>query len=66
MVVNPKHLSLLDLMEYFQGPFSLNQCRFKKNNCPNKAHCGLRRRLVSLENDVARKLRSIALSHLME
>jgi Rrf2 family protein len=57
-------ISLLDLMEIFQGPLRLNECMFKKRVCPNRDFCQLRAKILGLEKYVFLKLKSTHISSL--
>ena len=62
--VKADKISLIDLMEIFQGPLSLNECMFKKKVCPNRSFCRLRHKVSGLEKYVFLKLKSINLGSL--
>ena len=57
---------LVDLIEVFQGPFSLNECFFKKMPCANVRSCSLRKRLEGIEKVIIRKLRRINIASLLK
>lgn len=57
---------LLDLIEAFQGPFSLNECTFKKGICPNKKKCFLKKKIGLIENYVFSRLRSITVGSILK
>lgn len=57
---------LLDLIEAFQGPFSLNECTFKKEICPNKKKCFLKKKIDLIENYVFSQLRSITVGSILK
>lgn len=57
---------LVDLMEIFQGPFSLNECLFKKIICPNMNKCALRKRIDKIEEQVALELETVSIASLMK
>ncbi len=58
-------LTLLDLIEVFQGPFTLNECNFKKKECPNTKSCPLREKICEIEEYVLTKLKSVNLESLL-
>lgn len=60
-----KRISLLDLVETFQGPFCLNECSFKRRRCPRTAACLLRKKLARLERTVRKQMRGLSLQSLM-
>lgn len=57
---------LVDLMEIFQGPFSLNECLFKKIICPNMNKCVLRKRIDKIEEQVALELETVSIASLIK
>lgn len=65
LAVKPEKLRLSELMEIFQGPLRLNQCVFKKKECPNCRMCRLRRRIGSIEAMVINQLRMTTLKDII-
>jgi len=61
----PRDLYLMDLIEVFQGPFSLNECFFKKDSCPNTRSCRLKKKIDLIEKDVLRQLEGISVGYLL-
>ena len=57
---------LLDLIEAFQGPFRLNECTFKKEICPNRKKCFLKKKIDSIENYVFSQLRSVTVESILK
>ncbi len=60
-----RKIFLVDLIEIFQGPLSLNECVFKKVPCSNVHTCALRRKIGSIEKYVFSQLKSINLASLL-
>jgi Rrf2 family protein len=58
-------ISLLDLMEIFQGKFQLNECLFKKIACPNIKKCALRKKVDKIERHVLKELRPVTIASLL-
>ncbi|MDP2924484.1 MAG: Rrf2 family transcriptional regulator [Candidatus Omnitrophota bacterium] len=56
---------LTDLIKIFQGPLKLNECLFKKMQCPNIRRCALRRKLDAIEQYVVKKLENITVASLL-
>lgn len=56
---------LVDLLEVFQGPLTINECLFKKIRCPHTASCVLRKRISKIERYVAGELKSISIGSLV-
>lgn len=57
-------ISLLGLMEIFQGKFQLNECLFKKIVCPNIKKCALRKKVDKIERHVLKELRPVTVASL--
>lgn len=57
---------LLELVEAFQGPFKLNECFFKKEICPNKRSCRLKKKIDSIESNVYSELKNITIRSILE
>lgn len=55
---------LVNLMEIFQGSFSLNECFLKKIPCPDKNSCVLREKIRGIEKHVAKELKAITIATL--
>ncbi len=66
LAVSPKKVSLVKLMELFQGPLKLNECLFKKKVCPDIKTCPLRKKLQDIEKNVVKELKSIKLNLLFD
>ncbi|MDD5496169.1 MAG: Rrf2 family transcriptional regulator [Candidatus Omnitrophica bacterium] len=66
LVVDPQEILLTDIMKIFQGPLNLNECFFKKDICPNKKTCSLKKRLDKIEKYVLYELDSITLASLLK
>lgn len=61
----PKWIFLTDLLRVFHGPFKLNQCRFKKDICPDIKTCALRKKVDSIEKYVKAELSLINVASLI-
>ena len=62
----PEDIYLIDLVEIFQGRFSMNECMTNKEICPNRDDCILKSKIENIEADVKKKLESINLESLMD
>lgn len=62
---SPERIYLVDIMRIFQGQVGLNGCFLKKNVCPNKGKCLLRKKLRSIEEEVLKQLREITIASLV-
>jgi Rrf2 family protein len=61
--VSPGRISLAGLMAIFQGPFSINECFFKKRTCPNMRRCKVKQKIDEIGKYVFRQLRAISISN---
>ena len=66
LIKKPEDVYLIDLIEIFQGNFSLNECLLNKDICPNKGNCILKNRVDDIEEKVRLELESIDLSSLIK
>lgn len=66
LIKKPDDVYLIDLVEIFQGDFSLNECLLNKDICPNKGNCILKDRVDDIEEKVRVELKSIDLSSLIK
>jgi len=57
-----KEIFILDLIETLQGRFTLNECLFKKNICPNIDACNLKKRITNIEKHVIAQLRPVSIA----
>jgi len=61
----PESVYLTDIMETFQGPFKLNECFFKRQICPDRSSCCLKKKIDEIERSVVSKLRSITVGSIL-
>jgi Rrf2 family transcriptional regulator, iron-sulfur cluster assembly transcription factor len=66
LIKKPEDIYLLDLVEIFQGKFSLNECLLNNDICPNKGNCILSDRIDGIEEKVKKELESIDIRSLIE
>jgi len=66
LAVPARKISLMRLINIFQGPFRLNECFFKKEICPNIAKCGLKQRIDRIERHLMKELSAINMGCLLE
>jgi len=64
--ISPKKIYMVEIMRVFQGPVGLNGCFLKKDVCPNKGKCVLRRKIRSIEEGVLGQLREITIASLVK
>ena len=53
IIKDPAKISVLDLIEIFQGNLELSDCMFKKEKCPNRKTCVLRSEIKNVEDTVS-------------
>jgi len=64
LAVIPRKISLLDLMEIFQGKMKLSEHTFKGKRCPYIKTCRLKKKLDDIERRVIADLKSINIASL--
>ncbi len=57
--VDPKKITVLNLIEIFQGPFQLNEHKFRGKRCHNVNLCDLKKKLDKIERHVVKDLKAI-------
>jgi Rrf2 family protein len=62
---DPGKIYLLDLIEIFQGPFSLNECVFKTALCPDRKRCPLKKKIDKIDKYVTYALGLITIKGLL-
>ena len=65
LAVPAEEITLFDLVEIFQGTFELNKHTFRGHTCHFLNVCRLKKKLDSIEEDVAKGLKEITLSSLV-
>jgi len=66
LVKNPADITVLQLIELFDGKTELSDCTFRKKLCPNRTTCVLRRRLLGIEALVVREFAAMTLQALID
>ena len=66
LALPPEKISLLDVMEIFQRPIRLNECKFKKNDCPYIKDCLLKKKIDEIEKEVIAKLKAITIESIIK
>lgn len=64
--LSAEKISLIQIMRIFQGQVSLSECFLKKDICPNKGRCVLRKKIRVIERSVFCQLKQINIASLME
>ena len=62
----PKEIFIIQIIRIFQGQVSLNECFLKKDICPNRGKCILRKKIRVIENNVFKQLRQINIASLIK
>jgi len=66
LALQPQKIFFAELIEIFQGPLQLNECLFKKDICPDRGTCPLRRKIHSIEQSVVSELKLITVESLLD
>jgi len=61
----PEKIYIIEIMRIFQGQVRLSGCFLKKDVCPNKGKCVLRKKIRSIEEGVLEQLRQITIASLV-
>jgi DNA-binding IscR family transcriptional regulator len=61
----PEKISLMEVMKVFQKPIRLNECKFKKSDCPEIENCSLKK-IVEIEKEVMVKLKAITIESIIK
>jgi Rrf2 family protein len=65
LAIPAKKLYLIKIMNIFQGDFVLSGCFLKKDICPNKGKCLLRKKIKNIEQNVLSQLKAINIASLL-
>jgi len=65
MALSPNMVSILKIIEIFQGPLRLTEHKLRKKACPEIKSCPLKKRLDVLERRLKSELRSITIDSLL-
>ncbi len=63
--ISPHKISIIKIMRIFQGRIGINGCFLKKDICPNRGKCVLRKKIQSIEDNVIRQLTQINIAALV-
>jgi Rrf2 family protein len=66
LALPPEKISLIDVMKIFQGPTRLNECKFKKSDCPYTTDCLLKKKIDEIEKEVVIKLKAITIASIIK
>jgi Rrf2 family nitric oxide-sensitive transcriptional repressor len=59
-------LHIIDVARTFQGNLNLNECFLKKELCPNRKTCPLKRKIDKIKKSVVSELGSITIAELLK
>lgn len=62
----PDKIYMIEIMRIFQGNLGLNDCFLKKDICPNKGKCVLRKKIHVIEGDLFKRLKQINVASLIK
>ncbi len=62
LIISPEKITLTDVMKIFQGPLKLNECKFRKSDCPYISDCFLKKKIDEIEKEVIAKLKAITIA----
>lgn len=62
--VPPAKIFIIRIMRIFQGQVGLNGCFLKKDICPDKGRCVLRKKIHAIEDDLFERLKQINVASL--
>jgi len=65
-VKSPADVTVLRLIELFDGKTKLSDCTFRKKLCPNRKNCVLRKRILGIEAIVSREFAAITIQTLID
>jgi Rrf2 family protein len=62
----PHTITLRNIVELFQEKLKICECTFRKEICPNRKTCVLRRRLLQVEDKLADEFEAITIQSLLD
>lgn len=62
----PEGIFIIQIMRIFQGQVNLSECFLKKDICPNKGKCVLRKKIRVIEKNMVGQLKQINIASLVE
>ena len=66
LVKHPAKITVLQLIELFDGKTELADCTFRKKLCPNRKTCVLRKRILKIEAVVGQEFAKMTIQSLMD
>lgn len=62
---SPEKILISDVMEIFQGPFKISECKIRGKSCPDIKICLLKSKIENIKRLVESELKSTTLSSLL-
>ena len=66
LAVKPEEITILSVIEIFQGPFQLMEHVFRGKACPEIKTCPLKKKIDTMEKELIIKLKSITITDLLK
>ncbi len=66
MALPADKLYIVEVARVFQGEVNLNECFLKKELCPNRKVCPLKKRIDAIEKYIISELKAISIAELMK
>lgn len=62
----PEKVSIVSLIEIFQGPVKLDNCLIRKNICPDIKTCSLKKKLKEIGNYINEEFKALTFEKLLK
>lgn len=66
LAADPCRITVIGLIKTFQGGIQLSDCMVRKNICPNRSRCLLRKKVLKAERQLSLEIGKIRLSDLIK
>lgn len=66
LIKKPDSIKLIDIIKLFQGEISISQCILRKNLCPFRERCPLRKKLEEIEKTLKKEFEVLTIKSLIE
>ncbi|MEA2081463.1 MAG: Rrf2 family transcriptional regulator [Elusimicrobiota bacterium] len=63
---NPDLITVVDVMNIFQGEIQLSDCMFRNKPCVHRSNCVLRKRIVKIDEKVKNEFKNISIGGLLK
>lgn len=64
--LEPDDISIAQILNIIQGGIQMLECMFRKEICANRAHCVLRKRIMSIEEKVKHEFLQLSIQDLLD